>query len=158
MDLFINRKEILEMKGFILLAVILTAFFFSFKGGLINEYQLEPTATVDPTPTIITSPTSVILKGVASFYDRSVCVGREYGVNCKTASGEIFNDEELTFASLNLDFGTEIEFGFNGKSVVCKCNDRGPYIQGRMFDLSKACADAIGMTGVKEVEYKINAE
>lgn len=152
------------MKQFILLALLLTAIFFSFKGGLITEYNLEPTATVKPTSIVISSPspspepTKLILKGVASFYDRSVCGDREYGVNCKTASGEIFNDEDFTFASLNFDFGTEIEFKLKNKSVICRANDRGPFIKGRMFDLSRACAEALGISGVSEVEYKIRKE
>ena len=150
------------MKKILVLVLLLTAFFFVSKKGWISNYELEPTVKVTPTvlpiPTITPIPAPMRFMAKASYYDRSVCVGREYGVNCKTASGEIFNDEDLTFASINLDFGTEVEFKYNGKSVVCRCNDRGPYIDGRMFDLSKGCADKIGMTGVKEVEFKINAE
>lgn len=94
-------------------------------------------------------------KAWASWYDRSVCGKRIYGKTCKTANGEIFNDEDFTFASKDFPFGTRIEFSFNGKSKVCRLNDRGPYVEPRKFDLSKACALAIGFTGVREVNYKV---
>ena len=157
MDLFANKKEN-WLIDFILLFIVLITIFFGFRKGFLKEYQLEPTIEVTNAHIITPSPTPLILKGVASFYDRSVCGDREYGVNCKTASGEIFNDEDLTFASLDFPFGTLIEFRFNGESTVCRNNDRGPFIEGRMFDLSKGCADSLGLTGVKEVEYIINAE
>ena len=77
----------------------------------------------------------------------------------KTASGEIFDMNKLTTAHKKLPFGTIIEMTniHNNKSIVVKVNDRGPYIKGRTFDLSKAAFDSIGdiKRGVIKVKFKI---
>ncbi len=73
----------------------------------------------------------------------------------KTASGEQMNPNELTAAHRSLPFGTRVlvENLANGRSVVVRINDRGPFIGGRIIDLSKAAAASIGMiaSGVAEV-------
>lgn len=74
---------------------------------------------------------------VASFY------GFESGT--KTASGERFNPHALTCAHRSLPFGTRLRVSYAGRSVVCRVNDRGPFIKGRTIDLSLAAARAIGL-------------
>jgi rare lipoprotein A len=66
-----------------------------------------------------------------------------------TASGEPFDMTELTAAHRTLPFGTRVRVTHlsNGRSVVVRINDRGPYIRGRIIDLSRAAAGVIGMTG-----------
>ncbi|UQB68767.1 septal ring lytic transglycosylase RlpA family protein [Epilithonimonas zeae] len=77
----------------------------------------------------------------------------------KTASGEIFNNSELTAANRTLPFGTEVKITnlISGKSVVVKVNDRGPYHSSRAFDLSKAAFSSIADTrkGTIAIEYEI---
>lgn len=77
----------------------------------------------------------------------------------KTASGEIFNNKELTAANKTLPFGTEVKITnlISGKSVVVRVNDRGPYHSSRAFDLSKAAFNSIGDTrkGTIAIEYEI---
>lgn len=77
----------------------------------------------------------------------------------KTASGERFNMNALTVAHKILPFGTKVEFtcATTGKKVVAKVNDRGPYVQGRTFDLSYSAAKALGILdrGVAKVTYRI---
>lgn len=77
----------------------------------------------------------------------------------KTASGEIFNNSELTAANKTLAFGTEVKITnlISGKSVVVKVNDRGPYHSSRAFDLSKAAFSSIADTnkGTIAIEYEI---
>lgn len=65
----------------------------------------------------------------------------------KTASGEKFNMFKYTAAHRKLPFGTKvlIENPKNGKSVIVKVNDRGPYAKGRVLDLSRAAAKKIGI-------------
>ena len=72
----------------------------------------------------------------------------------KTASGERFNTGALTAAHKTLPFGTRVRVvNVNtGRSVVVRINDRGPFIRGRVIDLSKAAARAIGMDGVARVK------
>ncbi len=64
-----------------------------------------------------------------------------------TASGEAFNNSKLTAAHKKLPFGTMVKVTntTNGKSVTVRVNDRGPFVAGRIIDLSKAAATAIGM-------------
>ena len=66
----------------------------------------------------------------------------------KTASGERFNMRALTAAHRSMPFGTRLRVSYMGKSVVVRVNDRGPFVRGRIIDLSKAAADSIGCTAV----------
>jgi len=76
--------------------------------------------------------------GVASFY------GNESG--SKTASGQRFNENAMTAAHRSLPFGTKLRVTYKGNSVVVTINDRGPFIKGRVLDLSKGAARAVGLT------------
>src|SRR5215207_8008990 len=71
----------------------------------------------------------------------------------KTANGERFNTNALTAAHKTLPFGTKLQVTNErtGKSVVVRINDRGPYAHGRVIDLSKAAAQAVGIEGVGQV-------
>lgn len=77
--------------------------------------------------------------GIASFY------GNESG--SKTASGQRFNQNALTAAHRSLPFGTKLRVTHGGRSVVVTVNDRGPFIRGRVLDLSTGAARAVGLTG-----------
>ena len=65
------------------------------------------------------------------------------------AAGGWFNPNAMTAAHKTLPFGTRVRVTHqgNGRSVEVVINDRGPYIAGRIIDLSKAAASVIGMTG-----------
>jgi rare lipoprotein A len=78
--------------------------------------------------------------GTASFY------GDNDEPSGETASGQKFNQEAMTAAHLTLPFGTRLKVTHEGKSVVVTVNDRGPYIKGRILDLSTGAARAIGIT------------
>jgi peptidoglycan lytic transglycosylase len=92
------------------------------------------------------------VKGRASWYG-------DYFHGKKTASGEKYNMYNLTAASKTLPFGTIVRVKNldNGKSVKVKINDRGPYVQGRMIDLSRAAFKKIAPlgAGVLKVEVTI---
>lgn len=79
-------------------------------------------------------------EGVASWYG-----GRFHGR--KTANGEIYNMDEISAAHKSLPFGTivNVQNLDNGKSIKVRINDRGPFIKGRIIDLSKKAAQAIGI-------------
>ena len=76
----------------------------------------------------------------------------------KTANGEIFSNSKLTAAHKTLPFGTKVKVTNvrNGKSVNVRINDRGPFVAGRMIDLSKEAAKKIGIVnaGVGNVKIK----
>jgi rare lipoprotein A len=75
----------------------------------------------------------------------------------KTASGERFNTNDLTAAHKTLPFGTFVRVTnlSNGKTTVVKINDRGPFVKGRIIDLSKAAKEEIGMGGTAEVKLEV---
>jgi rare lipoprotein A len=77
--------------------------------------------------------------GMASYY------GSESG--SRTASGQRFNQNALTAAHRSLPFGTRVKVTHGGRSVVVTINDRGPFVRGRVLDLSTAAARAVGLTG-----------
>ena len=71
----------------------------------------------------------------------------------KTANGERFNMHALTAAHRTLPLGTQVRVTntTTGQSIVVRINDRGPYVGRRVIDLSKASAQAIGMSGLAKV-------
>ena len=75
-----------------------------------------------------------------------------------TANGERMNPDELTAAHRSLPFGTRVlvENLTNGRSVVVRINDRGPFIGGRIIDLSKAAAESIGMLSAGTAQVRIS--
>lgn len=77
--------------------------------------------------------------GVASYYWQPQ----------RVASGGWFNPNAMTAAHKTLPFGTKVRVTHlgNGRSVTVTINDRGPYVRGRIIDLSRAAASTIGMTG-----------
>jgi rare lipoprotein A len=83
--------------------------------------------------------TSGSFAGKASYY------GSESGA--RTASGARYNPMGMTAAHRSLPFGTKLKVTHGGRSVVVTVNDRGPFIRGRVLDLSKGAAQVIGLTG-----------
>jgi len=83
-----------------------------------------------------------IAEGIASYY------GHELAGN-RTASGERFNPQALTAAHRTLPLGTKLRVTnlSNGRSVVVRVNDRGPFVGKRILDLSLAAARQINMVG-----------
>jgi rare lipoprotein A len=86
--------------------------------------------------------------GVASFYTEGT----------KTASGEKFNTLDMTAAHPTLPFGTKLRVTnvASGKSVTVRVNDRGPYVPGRVVDVSYSAADALGMVGKGVAKVKLD--
>ncbi len=76
----------------------------------------------------------------------------------KTANGERVRSGALTAAHRTLPFGTEVRVTNvgNGRSVVVRVNDRGPFVRGRIIDLTPAGARALGFTGTARVTLEIS--
>jgi rare lipoprotein A len=109
-----------------------------------NSSWRDANASIAPS-----SGTGHSFSGVASFY------GNESG--SKTASGQRFNPNAMTAAHRSLPFGTKLRVTHGGQSVVVTINDRGPFIRGRVLDLSTAAARAVGLTsaGVGRVTAEV---
>ena len=86
--------------------------------------------------------------GVASFYTEGT----------KTANGEKFNTMDMTAAHPSLPFGTKLRVtnATTGQSVTVRVNDRGPFVPGRVVDVSYAAADALGMVGKGLAKVKLD--
>ncbi|WP_407181257.1 septal ring lytic transglycosylase RlpA family protein [Bradyrhizobium sp. STM 3562] len=88
-------------------------------------------------------------QGMASFYTEG----------SETASGEKFDAHELTAAHPTLPFGTRLRVTnvATGRSVTVRVNDRGPYVAGRVVDVSQSAAEALGMVdqGVAKVKLDV---
>ncbi len=95
--------------------------------------------------------------GVAA--NSSTGVASYYKSGKQTANGERFIPLGLTAAHRTLPFGTKVRVTNlrTGKSVVVRINDRGPFIRGRVIDLSLGAANLVGLTksGVAKVTYSI---
>lgn len=105
------------------------------RAGLIEATEIDETG--DDTPTY--EPAG---SGVASYYGRAFA-GR------RTASGDVFDPTELTAAHRTLPFGSKVRVTNrrNGRAVVVRINDRGPFHGDRVIDLSRAAASEIGLVG-----------
>lgn len=102
-------------------------------------------------PKAVPKPTHGLQGGLASFYGQ--------GFDGKlTANGEKFDRKAFTAAHKTLPFGTclEVTAVESGRSVKVRVNDRGPYVAGRVIDLSEAAARALGITdqGVAQVRLE----
>jgi rare lipoprotein A len=86
--------------------------------------------------------------GVASFYTEGT----------ETASGEKFDTRELTAAHPTLPFGTKLRVTnmSTGRAVTVRVNDRGPYVAGRVVDVSHSAADALGMVGAGIAKVRLD--
>lgn len=82
-----------------------------------------------------------------------------YGYGGRTANGERHNAQAMTAAHRTLPFNTKVRVTnkANGKSIVLRINDRGPFIKGRIIDVSTAAAEQLGFRrqGVAKVEIAV---
>ena len=85
--------------------------------------------------------------GIASF--------NENESGSRTASGQRFNQNAMTCAHRSLPFGTRLRVTHGGRSVIVTVNDRGPFIRGRVLDLSTGAARAIGLGGIGQVTAEV---
>jgi rare lipoprotein A len=111
-------------------------------GVVRREASAEPEASGENTPRVS--------QGIASFYTEGT----------ETASGEKFDTHELTAAHPTLPFGTRLRVTnvSTGKSVTVRVNDRGPYVHGRVVDVSYSAAEALGMVGQGVAKVKLDVE
>jgi rare lipoprotein A len=103
-------------------------------GGSLSGSWLNANAAIGPS-----SGSGRSFSGMASYY------GNESG--SRTASGQRMNASAMTCAHRSLPFGTQLRVTHGGRSVIVTVNDRGPFVRGRVLDLSTGAARVIGLTG-----------
>jgi rare lipoprotein A len=112
---------------------------------------VEPVRSVFSSPAGRSSPPLATLAGLASYYGPGFH-GRP------TASGEIFNMDALVAAHRTLPLGTvaRVTNLANGRSVVLRITDRGPYVRGRILDVSKGAARVLGFIRKGKTRVRID--
>jgi len=97
---------------------------------------------------VLTDSSAMAETGIASVYAYS---------GGKTASGERANPGGFTAAHRTLKFGTQVRVTNrrNGRNVVVRINDRGPFVRGRVIDITPAAARALGFSGLASVTLDI---
>ncbi|MBI1983483.1 MAG: septal ring lytic transglycosylase RlpA family protein [Acidobacteria bacterium] len=136
------RPESRELRAAALLAVAVVAGFLST--GCHRRRQPAAVPRRAPAPIIQGE------QGIASWY------GHPYHGR-RAASGEIYNMHDMTAAHRTLPFGARVRVYNleNGRNTTVRINDRGPFVAGRIIDLSHAAAQAIGMSGLAPVRLEI---
>lgn len=114
-----------------------------YAGAAVGGVGCEP-----PAPSYVA--TGQIEQGEASWYGPGF-----HGNN--TANGEVYDQRALTAAHKTLPFGTLVRVysSVTARCVFVRINDRGPFIDGRIIDLSQAAAEQIGMSGVAPVQVEV---
>jgi peptidoglycan lytic transglycosylase len=97
-------------------------------------------------------------KQIASTKDATYGLASFYSYDPHTASGEKFNKQELTAAHRTLPFGTRLRVTdvATGRSVTVRVNDRGPFVPGRVVDVSASAAESLGITGKGVAKVKLD--
>jgi rare lipoprotein A len=121
-----------------------------------RDAQIAPPSRTQPRSSAIATrdipagyvSTGVSFGGVASWY------GPGFAGN-STANGEIYDPMGLTAASKELPFNTLLFVKYQGRGVVVRINDRGPYVGDRIIDLSQGAAETVGMSGIGWIDATI---
>jgi rare lipoprotein A len=127
-----------------------------------SEFAVSRQASLDHDRT-----TSFLTKQHAPFVPEKDAVGRQiatqglasfYTEGTRTASGEKFDTHQLTAAHPTLPFGTKLRVTnvATGRSVTVRVNDRGPYVPGRIVDVSYSAAESLGMVGRGVAKVKVD--
>jgi len=144
-----NYKEVL-------LKSLLIVFFTLVVGGLVGFTVLNNAKNVENERILIDEFVPVTVKesnvntSLVEYINRGTMKASWYGPKFHgkmTANGEIYDQMAFTAAHKHLSFGTllKVTNTKNGRSVIVRINDRGPYIEGRDLDLSKGAAIELGM-------------
>jgi rare lipoprotein A len=110
-------------------------------GNSLTKLMLASTLVIS---TIAAPVAASAQSGIASIYSGGL-----------TANGEHARPSGLTAAHRTLPFGTLVRVSYQGRSVVVRINDRGPFIRGRIIDLMPAAAHVLGFSGLAPVTLAV---
>lgn len=135
------------MRKLLIIILLLITFYYEYKQPSRREPETKPEVQVESVHSYRNTPTPApkVNTAIASWYDRSACADRVYGVSCKTANGEVYDETKYTTACASrFRLGSRFNICYLDKCVVTLCNDRGNFESlGRQFDLSPATFGAL---------------
>lgn len=147
-----HRPGILCRACFAVIALILAVSVKAQDRSDDNETNAPSPAVIEMIAPTLPTPAKATFEGMVSYY------GREFAGR-RTASGERFDPAAFSMAHQTLPFGTVVRVTnlINNLSVVVRVTDRGPYIRGRIADLSAGAAQALDMlrAGVAQVRLEV---
>ena len=136
--------------------------------GLLAACAQQPAMVTSPSRQAALEPTrktvarhrapAVSEKQTAGTKDAAYGLASFYSYDPHTTSGEKFNKHELTAAHRTLPFGTRLRVTdvATGRSVTVRVNDRGPFVPGRVVDVSASAAETLGITGKGVAKVKLD--
>ena len=138
------RSAIKTIQYFIIITLL-----FSLSACMKTEQDMASYKSKGKVYTLLKSAKGYKARGLASFY------GKRFH-NRKTSNGERYNMHSMTAAHPTLPFNTRVQVKNikNGRTVIVRINDRGPFYKGRIIDLSYVAANRLGITGSSMVEIK----
>ena len=150
-----GTSSYVKLKKGVLLKSLTITFVLVGLVGLVGFTAISNNAKASLVPVIndefipVTVKENTVNTSTISFLDRGTMKASWYGPRFHgkiTASGETYDQMAYTAAHKSIKFGTllKVTNPKNGKSVIVRINDRGPYIPGRQLDLSKAAAIELG--------------
>jgi rare lipoprotein A len=165
--IIVNRRNIVRAIGLTLAAASLagcaqssvvsrnSAFMPSTRQAAVEHHRETRLAAHEPVSVVRRQPSSESGAGTKS---ASAGLASFYSEGNSTASGEKFDPNELTAAHPSLPFGTKLRVTntTTGKSVTVRVNDRGPYVPGRVVDVSYSAAQALGMVNAGTASVKLD--
>jgi len=152
----LGKGKVERIRTSLKVSLTLAAIFLTLTGCGARRLDRRPRTIPPPVPVAVPSAipsTARIIqneKGIASWYGDPFH-GR------RTANGEIYDMYNVSAAHKTLPFGTEVMVNNlkNGQRIKVRINDRGPFVKGRIIDLSYAAAQAINMSGIAPVHLQI---
>ncbi len=143
-------RRFLRIATVLALALLSGACLHRHRAPSVSRGPLPPAPSAPGRPGAPPAPIIQGEEGIASWY------GKPYHGR-PTASGEIYNMYDMTAAHRTLPFGTQVRVHDleNGQEVVVRINDRGPFVEGRIIDLSYASAQAMHMPSTALVRLEI---
>ena len=125
--------------------------------GMVTDQSASPAGHRQATAGKKTSAQVASRRGPET-KDSSYGLASFYSYDPQTASGEKFDKNELTAAHRTLPFGTKVRVTnvATGRTVTVRVNDRGPFVKGRVIDVSHAAAESLGMVGNGVAKVKLD--
>lgn len=147
-----NALRTLNLLVFFSLSLLANAAAAEYRGYWIDAVRAHQAQSPQPQPYAPVSAAPMVMSGKASYY------GQQYQ-GLTTANGESYDMYAMTAAHPDLPFGTQIRVTNlqNGRAVVVRVNDRGPFKPGRIVDVSQAAAEQLGLIlhGSADVQVEV---